>query len=88
MGLVQLCTRPIAFILDELQKNEIHLFVFALFLLFFVKFWCISCNIMAKKSYKPTCLVFTFNSRRHHMTSIEHYVSQSPISFIGEVAYA
>ena len=29
---------------------------------------------MAKKSYKLTCLVFTFNSRLHDTTSVEHYV--------------
>ena len=32
--------------------------------------------------------MFTFNSRRHEMTSIERYVSQSLILFIRDVAYA
>ena len=34
------------------------------------------------------CLVITFNSRLHAMTSIKYYISQSTILFIRDVAYA
>ena len=43
---------------------------------------------MAKKSYNPTCLVITFNSRHYDMTSIECYVGRSPIAFIYDADYA
>ena len=55
-----------------------------LFRSLFVEFWFKS----AKKSYNPTYLVITFNSRHYDMTSIEHYVGQSTIAFIYDVAYA
>ena len=38
----------------------------------------------AKKSYNPTRLVITFNSRHYDMTSIERYIGQSTIAFTVE----
>ena len=54
----------------------------------FVKFRFKYCKSAAKKSYNPTCLVITFNSRHHDMMSIERYVGKSTIAFIYDVAYA
>ena len=53
----------------------------------FVKFWCKSCKSAAKKSYHPACLVITFSSHHHDMSSIERYVGQSTVAFICNVAY-
>ena len=73
---------------DEPQKNEIHLlylhFVFTSFLYVICAVWI----KILKKSYKPTYLVITFNSRPNDMTSIERYVGRSTIPFIRDVAYA
>ena len=33
------------------------------------------------------CLVIAFNSHLHDMTSVEHYVDQSTISFIRDIIY-
>ena len=40
-----------------------------------------------KKSYNPACLVITFNSRHHDMTSTDRYISESTIAFIYDVAW-
>ena len=40
-----------------------------------------------KKSYKPMCLVITFISRPHGVTSIKCYIGKSTISFISDVTH-
>ena len=65
---------------DEQKKQEIHL----LYLHFvFTSFMFIICEVLvkvvAKKSYKSTCLFIRSNSHHHDMTSVERYVSQSTI---------
>ena len=66
-------------------------YIYTLFLLrfcsLFVEFLFKSCKTAEKKSYNPTCLVITFNSRHYDMTSIERNVSQSTIAFIYGVAW-
>ena len=76
----------------EPQKKKIMSYIYILFLhrfcSLFVEFWFKSWKWAAKKSYNPTCLVITFNSRHYDMTSIERYIGQSTIAFIYDVAYA
>ena len=64
----------------------LHRFFFLLLL--FVEFEFKSWKWAAKKSYNPTCLVITFNTRHYDMTSIERYIGQTIIAFIYDVAYA
>ena len=60
------------------------IFIFYIYTLFsnclsvlFVKIQRNKAKHMAQKGYLSTCLAMTFNSRRHDVTSIEHYVDQS-----------
>ena len=50
----------------NLRKNEIHLYIYLLFLhrscSLFVKFWFKYCKLAAKKSYNPMCLVIMFTT--------------------------
>ena len=38
----------------------------------FVMFWCKSCRVSGEESYKPTCLVITFNSHLHDVNWTLH----------------
>ena len=83
---------PLRSYFHEPQKNEIISYIYILFLhrfySLFVEFWFKSWKWAAKKSYNPTCLIITFNSRHYNMPSIERYIGQSTIAFIYDVAYA
>ena len=72
---------PLRSYFDEPQKKWNSTLIFILFLhrfcSLFVKFWFISCKIRAKKSYKPMCLVTTFNSCLHDMTWRESNVTSA-----------
>ena len=74
------------------KKMKFISYIYILFLhrfcSLFVEFWFKSWKWAAKKSYNPTCLVITFNSRHYDVTSIERYIGQSNIAFIYDVAYA
>ena len=74
----------------NLKKNEIHLLYLRIILHRFCSLFVIFyLNLTNKRrSYNPTCLVITFNSRHYDMTSIERYVGQSTIAFVYDVAYA
>ena len=76
----------------NLRNMKFFSYIYILFLhrfcSFFVEFWFKSWKWAAKKSYNPTCLVITFNSRHYDMTSIEGYIGQSTIAFVYDVAYA
>ena len=82
---------PLSSYFHEPQKNDIHLLYLHFVLHGFVHYlWNFDLNLAkkaAKKSYNPTCLVITFNSRHYGMTAFERYVGQSTITFIYDVAY-
>ena len=81
---------PLRSYFHEPQKKISYIYILFLhrFCSLFVEFWFKSWKWAAKKSYYPTCLVITFNSRHYDMTSIERYIGQSTIAFIYDVAYA
>ena len=65
-------TGPVAFILPwTSEKKKFISYIYILFLHRFcslsVEFWFKSWKWAAKKSYNPTCLVITFNSRHYDM---------------------
>ena len=80
-----------------LRKMKFISYIYTFFLYHFcslsVKFWFKSCKIncekyAVKRSYKARCLVITFNGLLLDITLIKHYVGQSTIAFVCEVAYA
>ena len=75
----------------NVRKGNSSLIVHFFYIVFVHYLWSFDVNLVnyaAKNSYKPTCLVITFNSRLHEMTLVEHYVGQSTNSLILYVAYA
>ena len=82
---------PLHTYFDKCQKNEIYLLYshFYWYIVFVHKLWNFTANLVkyvTKKSYEPLCLVITLNSRLYDVTSIERYVDQSTLLFIGDVA--
>ena len=85
---------PLRSYFDEPQKNEIHLlylhFIFPSFLFIICEVFI---KILQNKQRRDVInqhvwLLHSTASRLYDMTSVERYVGQSAISFIGDVAYA
>ena len=70
---------PLRSCFDECQKKWNSSLIFKLYFT-----WSFDVNLVksAKISYKPTCLVITFNSHLHDVTPIERCVGQSLNYFI------